>query len=143
MKDVIKLSIVALATTTGFATAAAAAELTVRVTGASGAQGEVGCTLHREGGSFPGGAGVAAQWVRANSAGSICRFSNLEPGAYAVSAFHDVNGDRRLSTNLVGIPSEPWGVSNDARPRFGAPAFAQARFEVGRSNMTVGVRLSE
>jgi uncharacterized protein (DUF2141 family) len=55
-------------------------------------------------------------------------FSNLPAGEYAFSIFHDVNDNGKLDTNLLGVPIEPWGFSNDARGRFGPPAFHQARF---------------
>jgi len=54
------------------------------------------------------------------------------PGRYAVRLFHDVDGDGQLNANLMGIPTEPFGTSNDAPARFGPPAFEDAVFEVGR-----------
>lgn len=48
-------------------------------------------------------------------------------GQYAVSAFHDLNGDGKLNTSLVGIPTEPYGFSNNARPRFRAPRWSEAQ----------------
>jgi uncharacterized protein (DUF2141 family) len=53
------------------------------------------------------------------------------PGRYAVRLFHDVDGDGEMNANLMGIPTEPFGTSNDAPPRFGPPAFEDAVFEVG------------
>lgn len=43
-------------------------------------------------------------------------------GRYLARVHHDVDGDEEMATNLVGMPQEPWGVSNDARGRFGPPA---------------------
>lgn len=43
-------------------------------------------------------------------------------GRYLARVHHDVDGDEQMATNLVGMPQEPWGVSNDARGRFGPPA---------------------
>ncbi|RYG12936.1 MAG: DUF2141 domain-containing protein, partial [Caulobacteraceae bacterium] len=34
---------------------------------------------------------------------------DLPPGAYAVMAYHDRNGDERLNTLPVGLPTEPYG----------------------------------
>ena len=31
--------------------------------------------------------------------------------AIALSLFQDLNGNQKLDTNLLGIPSEPWGAS--------------------------------
>lgn len=53
------------------------------------------------------------------------------PGRYAIRLFHDVDGDGELDSNLMGLPTEPYGTSNDAPPRFGPPAFDDAVFELG------------
>lgn len=51
-------------------------------------------------------------------------------GAYAVKAFHDLDGDGELGRGSFGQPLEPYGVSNDARGRFGPPTWDAARFEI-------------
>ena len=50
---------------------------------------------------------------------SSLRFENLPHGEYAISAYHDRNGNGKLDTGLFGIPKEPLGTSNDAKIRFG------------------------
>ena len=40
----------------------------------------------------------------------------------------DVDGDGELKTNMVGMPKEPWGISNNAAGRFGPPKWEDARF---------------
>lgn len=54
----------------------------------------------------------------------------LKPGQYAVKAFHDINGNGDLDTNLVGIPSEPYAFSNNAAGNFGPAKWADAAFDV-------------
>ncbi len=69
-------------------------------------------------------------------------FDGLPPGAYAVCAFHDRDGSGRLSENLLGIPQEEWGMSNDPRPKFCAPRFEQARLSLSaREAKTITIRL--
>lgn len=48
----------------------------------------------------------------------------LESGRYLARVHHDLDDDGEMATNLVGMPLEPWGVSNDARGRFGPPKVA-------------------
>ena len=55
----------------------------------------------------------------------------LQPGRYAFSLFHDVNGNGELDTNFIGMPKEPIALSNNAKARFGPPKFADAVFELG------------
>ncbi|MBC7777877.1 MAG: DUF2141 domain-containing protein [Phycisphaerae bacterium] len=66
---------------------------------------------------------------------------NLPPGKYALSCFQDLNGNGQLDTNWMGIPSEPYGFSNNSRPKFRAPKWTEAAFDLGQSGKTISVRL--
>jgi uncharacterized protein (DUF2141 family) len=70
---------------------------------------------------------VAGAALRINAAlqGSVV-FSNLEPGRYAIIAIHDENANGRLDKNFFGVPTEPYGFSNDAQAFLGPPSFADA-----------------
>lgn len=63
-------------------------------------------------------------------------FQGLPPGRYAVMAYHDRNADGRLNTLPVGMPTEPYGFSNDARGMFGPPPWRSASFEVSAGRET-------
>ena len=56
----------------------------------------------------------------------------VPPGTYAARAFQDLNGDGELQKNRIGLPTEPFGFSRDAKPRFGPPSWGRTRFEVER-----------
>ena len=60
----------------------------------------------------------------------ILRFDSVPPGRYALSMYQDLNNNRKLDSNILGIPKEPFGFSNNHRVRFGPPSFAKASFEV-------------
>ncbi|WP_323760923.1 DUF2141 domain-containing protein [Maricaulis sp.] len=55
---------------------------------------------------------------------------DLPAGTYGVKMYHDVDADGEMDTNLMGIPSEPFAFSNNARGRFGPPAWIDAAFEL-------------
>jgi uncharacterized protein (DUF2141 family) len=65
----------------------------------------------------------------------------LPPGRWAISIFQDLNGNRRLDTNLLGIPTEASGSSNDAPARWSAPKFADAVVTVGDAPLELSIRL--
>ena len=81
------------------------------------------------------------QIVPVKQAGNLEMTFALPPGKYAVSCFHDVNGNGKLDTNLVGIPSEPYGFSNNARPRFRPPYWSEASFSVSGGTIQLPVSL--
>jgi uncharacterized protein (DUF2141 family) len=108
-----------------------AADLVIRVNGVSEPLGQVGCALYAGAAGFPmDNATARVQWQAADAKGVTCRFADVAEGDYAVSIAHDRNGNKRVDTNFMGMPTEQWGVSNNARPRMRAPRFEEARFKV-------------
>ena len=53
-------------------------------------------------------------------------FTGLPDQPFAVSAFHDENGNGVLDTNFLGIPKEPVAFAHNAKGRLGPPDYAQA-----------------
>jgi uncharacterized protein (DUF2141 family) len=60
---------------------------------------------------------------------ALCVFSRVRPGVYGLSAFHDENNNGKLDTNFVGMPTEDYCASRNARGTFGPPSFDDARFK--------------
>jgi len=56
---------------------------------------------------------------------------NVPPGIWATQVYHDENMNEQVDRDLLGIPLEGIGFSNNAHFRFGPPSFADARFELG------------
>jgi uncharacterized protein (DUF2141 family) len=81
---------------------------------------------------FPGDPRAAHAAVAAPIRGGAVevRFERVPAGPFAVAAFHDEDGDRELDADLLGIPTEPWGVSRDAAGFLGPPSFDTARLEL-------------
>ncbi len=56
-------------------------------------------------------------------------FENVPPGSYAISLLHDENGNNEMDSNIIGMPKEGFGFSNDAMGTFGPPSFEKASFK--------------
>lgn len=54
----------------------------------------------------------------------------IEPGQYGAKVFHDMNGNGKLDTNIVGMPTEPFAFSNNAPASYGPAKWKDAAFEV-------------
>lgn len=59
----------------------------------------------------------------------VLGLGRIAPGRYAVTVFHDENGNRKLDT-VLGIPREGFGFSRNPRIRFGAPRYSQVDIEL-------------
>ena len=57
-------------------------------------------------------------------------FPDLPAGDYAVKVMHDENSNGKFDTNIVGIPKEAFGFSNDVMGKVGPPKFSQAKVRV-------------
>lgn len=68
------------------------------------------------------------------------QFPGLKPGRYAVRVMHDENGNGKLDTNLMGMPIEGYGFSNNPTT-MGRPTFDDAAFDVGADPASITVHL--
>ena len=57
-------------------------------------------------------------------------FDSIYPGRYAVQFYHDENQNGKLDMNLIGIPKESYGSSNDVKPLLGPPNFEKMLFNL-------------
>ena len=118
---------------------ALAGDVVVQVSGVADASGRIAVAVCTET-EFLKTCRLAATGSARTGTVSV-RLPDVAPGRYAVQAHHDRNGDGKVATNLVGIPSEPVGFSRDPAIRFGPPRFDEAAIEIGRQTTTVPVRL--
>lgn len=70
-----------------------------------------------------------------------CDFEDIPPGTYALAIVHDENMNGKLDTNWVGIPTEGYGFSNDAKALLGAPSFSAASFPHDGQNLEMTISL--
>ncbi len=57
-------------------------------------------------------------------------FKDIPDGTYAVSVYHDEDNDNEFDMLMGFIPLEDYGNSNNIPPRYGPPAWEDAKFEV-------------
>ena len=69
---------------------------------------------------------------------------NLEqPGTYAVAAYHDLDGNRKLKKQWNLMPGEPFGLSNNPEQHFGFPKFSDSAFTTGSPGADIVVDLKQ
>lgn len=52
------------------------------------------------------------------------------PGIYAFALYHDEDADTKFDKNFIGLPAEPFGLSNDPKIRLARPKHEECAFEV-------------
>lgn len=73
----------------------------------------------------------------------VTEFCIIAPGpaAYAVAVYHDKNANKAFDKNALGLPAEPFGLSNNPTIRFAPPDIADTLFKVAQDGATVEIDL--
>ena len=109
---------------------ALAADLNLRIADGPTAGATLYVALYNDAAGYTESKPVASQTGPARDGKARFVFTDLAPGRYALRVFADENGNAKLDTNLVGMPIERYGFSNDAKGNRGAPDFEAAAFRV-------------
>ena len=123
-----------ITTTSLFTGTAIAGELSVNIRGIESDAGQLMIAVIDSEAAFNGEAPAVLSLLIAPKPGERTFSTDALPhGAYGIRVMHDENGNGDMDSNLVGMPTEAWGFSNNAMGNFGPPAWSDIRFEVAGS----------
>lgn len=128
------LAVLLLAT----AAPAIAASLEIVVEGIASTHGSLRVAIYDSSDRFMKDA-VTARTVTVAAGTAKLRFDGLAPGEYAVAVHHDLDGNGRVDTNLLGIPTEPTAFSGTPSG-MGPPSWNRARFALTEPGTTLQIR---
>lgn len=113
-------------------------EATVELTfsGIKTVKGQLLISLHNESG-FPDQENKAIKnlVVEVKQSKININIEGLLPGSYAISVVHDENKNFKLDKNMLGVPKEGYGFSNNPSAKFGAPSFSESKFVLLKSEI--------
>lgn len=117
--------------------------LTVKVTGLRNHQGNLCVALFNSSDGYPSNTSEAIRVISVliHNNPEFVIFKELAYGNYAISVFHDENGDSELNTNFLGIPKEGIGFSNDPKIWQGVPAYEKVKFAFTSEQNTVEIAM--
>lgn len=123
-------------------TAAWAADLTIRVENVLPAGGMLrlglyDAALYPDDDSKP----IASADVPAIGGETVVTLHGIAPGVYAIQTFQDVNANNKMDTTWMGLPLEPFGFSQDAKPFLSKPAFDDVKFTLTAGENTQVIHL--
>jgi uncharacterized protein (DUF2141 family) len=116
----------------------------VKVLNIRNSTGTIGCALFESRIGFPieflfYATNIIVMKIRDTQA--RCEFVDIPPGTYALAVIHDENMNGKLDTNWLGVPTEGYGFSNDAKAILGPPSFAAASFSADGQDMALTISL--
>jgi uncharacterized protein (DUF2141 family) len=72
---------------------------------------------------------------------TVVKVDGVPPGVYAAQVFHDDTDGGVIHQNLLGIPKEAIGFSNNAPLHFSGPRFSEAAFMVRNGAARISLKL--
>ena len=133
------LSVLALATAT-LLLPAHTADVKLTITGVEAQGGILWVGLQTED-QFMKPAGEHVSKIEAPTAGThTITLTDVEPGTYSVSAFHDLDGDVEMDLDENYRPKEGWGMNKGTELR-GAPTFANVSFDVPSGGTALSIEM--
>lgn len=126
-------------------TASLKGNLNVEVDGLNNQKGEICFKLFSGSQGFPysNENALKRQCVKITDNSLTIALKNLPSSSYAVSIFHDLNGDRKLNRNSLGMPTEGYGFSNNPIVRNSPPKYEECLFLVaGNTSIKITMKYS-
>lgn len=116
----------------------------VKILNIKNSTGTVACALFESSEGFPNEflrPATNVMVIKIRKAQARCDFEDILPGTYAMAVIHDENMNGKLGANLLGIPTEGYGFSNDAKGFIGAPSFSADSFPYNGENLDLTMSL--
>ena len=117
----------------------------VKILNIRNSTGTVACALFESPTGFPTEflhAATNIMMIKVRATKARCDFEDIPPGTYALAVIHDENMNGKLDLNMLGIPKEGYGFSNDATAALGAPSFSAASFPYNGHNLELTISLN-
>jgi uncharacterized protein (DUF2141 family) len=113
----------------------AAETLTIRVENADAGKGYLMIGIFNDARTFPDNY-FRGERIAVSERTMIITITNLPRGQYAVSVYQDTNSNEQLDKNILGIPKEKYGFSNNSN----RPDYNRCLFDFN-NDMTITIRL--
>lgn len=117
-----------------------AADVTVNFAGLNTLSGELYLAVYASEENMKSRKAIQSQIIRVHNAAQKAVLADLPSGHYGVMVFQDLDGNRDLNTNLIGIPTEPYGFSNNPRV-MGPPSFSDIKFDVATTSIHITINM--
>jgi uncharacterized protein (DUF2141 family) len=120
----------------------ARARLIVRIVDLRNSKGDLVFGVFKSAGGFPSEKDKSVDWQVKPAGTGVIFTAMLVPGKYAASVLHDENRNGRMDRDVVGVPLEGYGVTNNPKPAFRQARFDEAVFDLppNGANLTISVQ---
>ena len=118
-------------------------KLIITITGCKNNKGDIKYIIFNKAEGFPSNTQKCFKRgsIQIKERRSLIVLDEIPFGQYAISILHDENNNEKMDFNLLGMPKEGYGVSNDANRTFGPPKYDEAKIVLNESSKTILINL--
>lgn len=116
-----------------------AATLTIKVSGVKAGKGDIRVGVFNSEDEFPNGTYFKGVAVPGTNETVTVEVPDLPAGSYSVSIYQDLNGNKKIDKNFVGMPKEPYGFSGDWKS--GGAKFKEASIVVDAKGSEISIKM--
>ena len=110
------------------------------ITGFRSEKGQVKIAVFNDAGKWPKDPAYSST-IDVKGSTVTWRINDVPYGDYAIAIFHDENGNGKMDKNLLGIPVEAYGFSNNRRVTLGPPQWDAVKFPVRNAVAEVSIEV--
>ena len=116
-------------------------QLTIKISNIEKIKGDIKVGIFNTNANFlKEGYAIKNYSIKVDKSTATLIISDLPKGEYAVTMYHDENSDNECNRNFIGIPKEPYGFSNNIKPKMSAPKYNDCKFTFSE-NRTLNIKL--
>jgi len=106
-------------------------KLCVNITNISNIAGKLRVAVYNDEKDFPlVGKEYILKLININNKSEQCVFDVDKGREFLVAVYQDENNNDKYDKSILRLPSEPYGFSNNIKPRFSSPSFSDVKFRV-------------
>ena len=113
----------------------------LKITGFHSEKGQVRIAVFNSSETWLGEQPVYSSTIKVDSQSVVWNITDVPYGDYGVAAFHDENSNGKMDKNLLGIPKERYGFSNNVRATFGPPKWEKGKFAVRNPTTEISIEV--
>jgi uncharacterized protein (DUF2141 family) len=118
--------------------------LRLRIAGVDPDQGPVRVAVFTAAEAFPNYQQASNKAVLPSASTTLHgEIDGVKAEAVAIAVYQDLNNDGQLNRSSYGIPTEPYGFSNNARGKMGPPSFDAAQVQIGSNSTVIPISLTK
>jgi uncharacterized protein (DUF2141 family) len=122
-------------------TSSSGLNLTIHIPNILDVKGRIQIGLYDDKNNFPKiGKEYQRYFAKVDSKDFKYTIHGIPAGDYAIALYHDCNSDGMCNSNLIGIPTESYGFSNNVKPFLSAPSFGSTKFTISKDK-TITIKL--